>query len=549
MALALDLSGRVVLVTGGTRGIGLGITEAFRAAGARVLTCSRSEVDATDHYVCDVRDPDAVQALVTQVVADAGRLDVLVNNAGGAPYALAADASARFHDKIVGLNLLAPAAVRPGGQRGDAAARSPAARSSTSPRSPPPGPRPAPRRTARPRPASTRSPSSLAVEWGPKVRVNSIDVGLCRTEDTADHYGGDAQVAAIERTIPLGPDGPARGGRARRGLPRERPRVVRLRRSGRVPRRGRASRLPLRPGRTVMSLLEGRVAIVTGAGRGIGRAHALELAAHGAAVVVNDYGVSLAGEGTGESPADEVVAAITSAGGRAVANGADVADFEQAAAMVQQAIDTFGGPRHPRQQRRLRARPDARQHLRGGVGRGDPGAPQGALRSAAARRRLLAGRVQGGPAARGPRHQHELGRRAAGLGRPGDVLRRQGRHRRAHPGRRPGAGAVRRHGQRDRTGGEDPDDRGCLRHLADGAARGQLADRRLARLRGGRRRDRPGDRDRRQHDHRRDRLGARPLPRRRPALGRDRGRARPCASCWPRRRRRSRCTAPSLWPC
>jgi NAD(P)-dependent dehydrogenase (short-subunit alcohol dehydrogenase family) len=92
-----------------------------------------------------------------------------------------------------------------------------------------------------------------------------------------------------------------------------------------------------------MSLLEGRVAIVTGAGRGIGRAHALELAAHGAAVVVNDYGVSLSGEGTGESPADEVVGAITSAGGRAVANGADVADFEQAAAMVQQAIDTFGG--------------------------------------------------------------------------------------------------------------------------------------------------------------------------------------------------------------
>jgi NAD(P)-dependent dehydrogenase (short-subunit alcohol dehydrogenase family) len=96
-----------------------------------------------------------------------------------------------------------------------------------------------------------------------------------------------------------------------------------------------------------MSLLEGRVAIVTGAGRGIGRAHALELARQGAAVVVNDYGVSIAGqlmtEGTGESPADEVVAEITGAGGRAVANGADVADFEQAAAMVRQAIDAFGG--------------------------------------------------------------------------------------------------------------------------------------------------------------------------------------------------------------
>ena len=90
-------------------------------------------------------------------------------------------------------------------------------------------------------------------------------------------------------------------------------------------------------------LLAGRVAIITGAGRGIGRAHALELASHGAKIVVNDFGVSLAGEGTGESPADEVVALIREAGGEAVANGADVADFAEAEAMVRQAIDTFGG--------------------------------------------------------------------------------------------------------------------------------------------------------------------------------------------------------------
>jgi NAD(P)-dependent dehydrogenase (short-subunit alcohol dehydrogenase family) len=90
-------------------------------------------------------------------------------------------------------------------------------------------------------------------------------------------------------------------------------------------------------------LLEGRVAIVTGAGRGIGRAHALELARHGAKVVVNDYGVSLAGEDSGESPAHQVVAEIEAMGGEAVVNGADVADFAAAEAMVRQAIDTFGG--------------------------------------------------------------------------------------------------------------------------------------------------------------------------------------------------------------
>jgi len=203
MAIALDLSDRVVLVTGGTRGIGLGISEAFAAAGARVLTCSRSEVDAVDHYVCDVRDPEAVQALVAQIGSDAGRLDVLVNNAGGAPYARAADASARFHDRIVGLNLLAPLlcaqaanAVMQQQETGGAIVNI----SSVSALRPSPG-------TAAYGAAKAGLDSlttSLAVEWGPKVRINSIDVGLCRTDDTADHYGGDAQVAAIERTIPLG---------------------------------------------------------------------------------------------------------------------------------------------------------------------------------------------------------------------------------------------------------------------------------------------------------------------------------------------------------
>jgi NAD(P)-dependent dehydrogenase (short-subunit alcohol dehydrogenase family) len=87
----------------------------------------------------------------------------------------------------------------------------------------------------------------------------------------------------------------------------------------------------------------GRIAIVTGAGRGLGREHALELARQGATVVVNDLGTSGAGEGTSAGPAHDVVAEIEALGGRAVANGADVADFAQAEALVRQAVDTFGG--------------------------------------------------------------------------------------------------------------------------------------------------------------------------------------------------------------
>jgi NAD(P)-dependent dehydrogenase (short-subunit alcohol dehydrogenase family) len=92
-----------------------------------------------------------------------------------------------------------------------------------------------------------------------------------------------------------------------------------------------------------MPTLEGKVAIVTGAGRGIGREHALALARAGASVVVNDRGGSLAGEGEDASPAQEVVNEIVAAGGQAVASYADVADFGAAEELVQRAVDRYGG--------------------------------------------------------------------------------------------------------------------------------------------------------------------------------------------------------------
>ncbi len=210
MATELDLNGRVALVTGGVRGVGLGITRAFLDAGATVVTCSRTPRDSAieaggrtaEHVTADVRDADSVRALVEGIVARHGRLDVLVNNAGGAPYAMAADASPRFHAKVVDLNLLSPLLVSQAAnvvmqqQEGGGAIVMVSSISATRPS---PG-------TAAYGAAKAGVDSlvkSLAVEWAPKVRLNSIDVGLVRTEQTDLHYGGEPGVAAIEATIPM----------------------------------------------------------------------------------------------------------------------------------------------------------------------------------------------------------------------------------------------------------------------------------------------------------------------------------------------------------
>jgi NAD(P)-dependent dehydrogenase (short-subunit alcohol dehydrogenase family) len=213
-SLALDLTGRVVLVTGGTRGVGRGITEAFLDAGATVVTCSRSDVPPADlprtttgevrrHHACDVRHADAVDQLVATIGEEHGRLDVLVNNAGGAPFALAAEASPNFHAKIAELNLLAPLQLMRAVNRIMQSQRHGGAIvnvSSVSALRPSPG-------TAVYGAAKAGLDSltrSLAVEWAPLVRVNAMDVGLVRTEQSQLHYGDEEGLAAVAGTVPLG---------------------------------------------------------------------------------------------------------------------------------------------------------------------------------------------------------------------------------------------------------------------------------------------------------------------------------------------------------
>lgn len=201
----LDLSGRVVLVTGGVRGVGAGISDVFERQGAVVLTCARRPVDGLPYefHRCDVRDPDAVAAMVGAIVELHGRLDVVVNNAGGSPYALAAEASPRFHQKVIELNLLgmlnvslAANAVMQQQESGGSIISI----SSVSGRRPSPG-------TASYAAAKAGVDSltaTLAVEWAPKVRVNAVVAGMVATEQAELFYGDSDSQAAVAATVPLG---------------------------------------------------------------------------------------------------------------------------------------------------------------------------------------------------------------------------------------------------------------------------------------------------------------------------------------------------------
>lgn len=205
MSVSIDLSGKVVMVTGGGRGVGQGIVSRFLAAGATLEICGRTEPESLPAGVTfralDVRDPEKLDEWVADVRSRHGRIDVVINNAGGSPFGRYEAGSPRYLRAITELNFLSAAFL--------SRAAYPALRemrgsiiniTSISARRPSPG-------TAiygAAKAALESLTTSLATEWAPDVRVNAVSCGLVETDAALEHYGNPEQYARVAATIPRG---------------------------------------------------------------------------------------------------------------------------------------------------------------------------------------------------------------------------------------------------------------------------------------------------------------------------------------------------------
>lgn len=205
MSIALDFTGKVVAITGGSKGVGRGIVTRFLEAGATVEYCARTAPDepigSASFTAVDVRDAEQVASWIDGIAERHGRLDVLVNNVGGSPFSAFKDGSPRYQKAIMEINFFSasyachaayPHLEKTGGNVVNI--------TSISARRPSPG-------TAvygAAKAALENLTRTLGAEWAPRIRVNAISSGLVGTESADGHYGTPEQLAGVAATIPRG---------------------------------------------------------------------------------------------------------------------------------------------------------------------------------------------------------------------------------------------------------------------------------------------------------------------------------------------------------
>ena len=207
----VPLPGRVVVVTGGCRGVGSGIATRFLEAGAEVVVCCRHEPESlpsagarrASFVAADVRDPEQIDAVIAATLERHDRFDVLVNNAGGSPPADTATSSPRFSEAIIALNLTAPLVFS---QRAFAVMKDQPDGGAIVNIASVSGIRPSPQSAAygAAKAGLLNLTTTMAVEFAPAVRVNAVTAGLVVTEQAHLFYGDEEGIASVGASIPIG---------------------------------------------------------------------------------------------------------------------------------------------------------------------------------------------------------------------------------------------------------------------------------------------------------------------------------------------------------
>ena len=207
MPIAIDLTGQVALVTGGTKGVGRGIAARLEAAGATIAVCARNAVDDLPpgwfFVAADLRDGQQAYDCVDAVQGQFGSIDILVNNVGGGPVVDTATAAPRLAERVIALNLLAAMACS---QRANHWMQQQAAGGSIINIGSVCASRPSPTAAAygAAKAGLRNFTMTAALEWAPRVRVNTLTCGMVRTELAHVYYGDEAGVAAVGATVPMG---------------------------------------------------------------------------------------------------------------------------------------------------------------------------------------------------------------------------------------------------------------------------------------------------------------------------------------------------------